>query len=229
MVGICSSMSSTLAPENILDKDSYQPMISTNSHIGQVSDVWTFCSGVSSSLLLPPAGHLLWCTKAWADIYCPKMFLTWIIINLAMRWWYTSDIKQVSGVWTLCELIFVAAARGSFSLMDRLQLWDRRGDKRGNLRRHLWSNIFLTPSSNFLEPISLTPSSNILDYRKLFEFLPQYSNIFWMRGSFWRNLLTYKTQQFGGSNQINQKPARKFGCWIRGWSIVCQIAKPVPD
>ena len=168
MVGICSSMSSTLAPENILDKDSYQPMISTNSHIGQVSDVWTFCSGVSSSLLLPPAGHLLWCTKAWADIYCPKMFLTWIIINLAMRWWYTSDIKQVSGVWTLCELIFVAAARGSFSLMDRLQLWDRRGDKRGNLRRHLWSNIFWHHL-----PISWN------------HFFWHHLPTFWIIGSFW--------------------------------------------
>ena len=137
MVGNCTSMSSTLVPENILDIDYYQPMISNNSHIGQVSDVWTFCSGVSSSLLLPPAG-----LQVWADLCCPKMLLTWIIINLAMRWWYTSDIRQVSGVWTLCELIFVAAARGSFSLMDRLQLWERRGDKRGNLRRHLWSNIF---------------------------------------------------------------------------------------
>ena len=167
--------------------------------------------------------------QVWADLCCPKMFLTWIIINLAMRWWYTSDIRQVSGVWTLCELIFVAAARGSFSLMDRLQLWDRRGDKRGNLRRHLWSNIFLTPSSNVLELIFSTPSINILDHWELYEFMPLYSNILWMRGSFRRNLLTYKSQRFGGSNQNNQKSARNFERWIGGWSIVCQITKPVPD
>ena len=170
--------------------------------------------------------------QVWADLCCPKMFLTWIIINLAMSWWYTSNIRQVSGVWTLCELIFVAAARGSFSLMDRLQLWDRRGDKRGNLRRHLWSNIFwchLPISWNQFFWHHLPTFWIVGSLSMSYEFMPLYSNILWMRGSFRRNLLTYKSQRFGGSNHNNQKSARNFERWKRGWSIVCQITEPVPD
>ena len=68
----------------------------------------------------------------WAHLCCLEISLPSIFINQR-----SNDLKPIlTGVRCLnilfcCELIFVAAARGSFSLMDRLQLWDRRGDKRG--------------------------------------------------------------------------------------------------
>ena len=88
VVGICTRMSSTLVLDNSLDLDSYQPMISNDSHIGQVSDVWTFCSGVSSSLLLPFA--LLY--KYELIFVAPKCF--WL--GLLSTWQWDGDIHRTS-------------------------------------------------------------------------------------------------------------------------------------